>query len=350
MPQKSRDIKRKRPKRLTPIPLMQIISGFWASKTLSAAIDLDLFTKISGKGANHKQVAKSLGLHPRPAEMLISACAALGLLEKRKERFYNSSLAEEYLVKGKPYYFGGVVNLLDQRLYLPWNKLTEALRRNRAQTWEDHAGVFEQISTSLEKQRLFTEGMHSFSVHTGKALAEAFDFSPYSLLMDVGGASGAYCIEAVRCYPHLRAVVFDLPEPLEIAKEKILHSGFSDRIKTHSGDFFTNNLPKGADVILLSMILHDWSPEKNLKILRRCYDALPTEGVIIVSELMMNDDKTGPLPSALMSLNMLIETEAGRNYSWSEYTEWLNKTGFRNTKRVDIESPGANGMLIGYKR
>ncbi len=350
MPQKSRRVTKSKSKKLTPITLMQMISGFWVSKALASAIDLDLFTKLSGRGGDVKQVSKLLGLHPRPAEMLISACAALGLLEKRGKQFYNSSLSEEYLVKGKPHYFGGVVSLLDQRLYLPWNKLKEALRTNRAQTWEDHSGIFEQISSNPEKQRLFTEGMHSFSVHSGRALAEAFDFSPYTQLLDVGGASGAYCIEAIRCYPNLRAVVFDLPEPLQIAKEKISESGYSDRIKLHIGDFFKDELPKGSDVILLSMILHDWSSETNLKILRKCYNGLPSGGVVIVSELMMDNDKTGPVPAALMSLNMLIETEGGRNYTWSEYIEWLMKIGFKNIKRVNIESPGANGILIGYKR
>ena len=144
-------------------------------------------------------------------------------------------------------------------------------------------------------------------------------------------------------------MIFDLSPPLEIAKGKISESGFSDRIKTHPGNFFTDELPKGSDVILLSMILHDWSPEKNLVTLRNCFNALPSGGTVIVSELMMDDDKTGPVSAALMSLNMLIETEGGCNYTWSEYTEWLKKTGFNNIKRVTIESPGANGILVGYK-
>lgn len=252
-------------------------------------------------------------------------------------------------MKGKPYYFGGIVTLLDWRLYLPWNRLLEALRTNRAQTWEDHSGIFEQISSNPDKQRLFTEGMHSFSVQSGKALAAAFDFSQYTQLLDVGGASAAYCIEAARRYPNLRAVVFDLPPALEVAREKITESGFSDRIKMHPGDFFKDELPKGSEVILLSMILHDWSPEKNLIILRKCFKTLPSCGTVIISELMMDDNKTGPVSAALMSLNMLIETEGGRNYAWSEYTEWLEETGFKNIKRVNIESPGANGILVGRK-
>jgi ubiquinone/menaquinone biosynthesis C-methylase UbiE len=332
----------------TAIPLMQIIAGFWASKTLAAAVELDLFTRLSGRGVNVSELADLLGLHPRPAEMLLSGCASLGLLEKRGDRFYNSQLSEEFLVKGKPYYFGGVVTMLDRRLYLPWNRLTEALKTNRAQTWGDEQGLFEAISRNPEEQRIFTEAMHSFSIQSGKAVAEAFDLSPFKELLDVGGGSGAYCIEAARRHPHLRARVFDIPTALEIAREKIAEAGLSDRIETYSGDFFNEELPKGSDVILLSMILHDWTPEKNRVILRKCFDALSSGGALIVSELMMDDDKTGPVPAALMSLNMLIETE-GRNYTWSDYTGWLEELGFTEIKRIQVQSPGANGLLIGYK-
>ncbi len=334
---------------LTPIPLMQIISGFWASKTLATAVELDLFTQLSGRGVDIHELRQLLEIDPRPAEMLLSGCASLGLLEKRGERYYNSPLSEEFLVRGKPYYFGGVITLLDRRLYLPWNRLPEAIKTNRAQTWGDQPGIFEAMSANPEEQRIFTEGMHSFSVQSGEAVAAAFDFLPYAHLLDVGGGSGAYCIEAARRYPHLRATVFDLPTALEIAREKIAEAGFSDRIKTHPGDFFNEALPKGADVVLLSMILHDWTPEKNWVILTRCFDALPSGGAVIVSELMMNDEKTGPVSAALMSLNMLIETE-GRNYTWAEYTQWLKEVGFREIQRLPVESPGVNGILIGRKR
>ena len=175
---------------LTAIPLMQIISSFWASKTLAAAVELDLFTQLSGRGVDIRELGQLLQIHARPAEMLLSGCASLGLLEKRGERYHNSPLSEEFLVRGKPYYFGGVVTLLDRRLYLPWNRLPEAIKTNRAQTWGDQPGIFEAISVNPEEQRIFTEGMHSFSVQSGEAVAAAFDFLPYAHLLDVGGGSG----------------------------------------------------------------------------------------------------------------------------------------------------------------
>lgn len=333
----------------TPLPLMHLVSGFWASKTLAAAVELDLFTTLSGVTVDVDDLCRLLALQARPAEMLLSGCAALGLLEERDGRFGNSPLAEEYLVRGKPYYFGGVVTMLDRRLYLPWDRLAEALRTNRAQTWGDQPGLFEAISAHPAEQRIFTAAIHSWSIQSGRAVASTFDFSPYRQLLDVGGGSGAYCIEACRRFPHLRAVVFDIPAALEIAREKIAQAGLSDRVTTHAGDFFTEALPEGSDVALLSMILHDWTPEKNRTILRKCYDALPAGGAMLVSELMMDDDKSGPAPAALMSLNMLIETE-GRNYTWAEYTGWLEEAGFAAIERATLESPGANGILVSHKR
>ncbi len=167
--------------------------------------------------------------------------------------------------------------------------------------------------------------------------------STYQQLLDIEGGSGAYCIEAARKFPNLRGAVCDLAPALEIASEKITAANLSDRIETRSENFFEDDLPQGFDVHLLSMVLHDWTPEKNLSILRKNFQALRAGGTLIVSELMMDDDKSGPVPAALMSLNMLIETE-GRNYTWTEYTEWVKQAGFENIQRVPIFSPGANGL------
>ncbi len=131
-----------------PIAIMQMVSGFWVSKTLASAVELGVFSRMSGKKVRAEEFAPLFGLQPRPAEMLLSACTALGLLERQDGHYQNSALAEEFLVKGKPYYFGGVVTMLDRRLYLPWNRLTEALKNNRAQTWGEHDGIFVQRSTT----------------------------------------------------------------------------------------------------------------------------------------------------------------------------------------------------------
>jgi hypothetical protein len=335
---------------VSPVPLMQLSTGFWASKTLAAAHELDLFTRLSaGGGLTIDHAARELGIEQRPAEMLLTGCAALGLLAKDGESYVNSPLAEEYLVRGKPYYFGGWVQMLDTRLYPGWGKLGEALRTNRPTTWDPdvHKSLFEGEDPAMLE--LFWGAMHSLSTFTARALGEAVDFSRYRRLLDVGGGSGAYDIELCKRYPDLRATVHDLPFVAEIAAARIDEAGLSDRIDTVGGDFFGDAaLPAGHDVILLSMILHDWNEAHNREILAKCFDALPSGGGIVISELLVNDEKTGPPPAALMSLNMLIETE-GRNYTPAEYDAWLEDAGFVDVGCVWFDAPGANGAVTARK-
>ena len=332
------------------MPLMELATGFWASKTLAAAHELDLFSSLSGGGGTTAaELAEREGIDQRPAEMLLTGCASLGLLESNRGRYRNSELAEEYLVRGKPYYFGGFVQMLDQRLYAGWGRLTEAIRTNRPTTWDpDHqSSLFEGEDPQL--LAVFWEAMHSLSTFTARTLGAAVDLDDATRLLDVGGGSGAYDIELCRLYPHLTATVYDLPQVTTIAAEKIQQAGLSDRIATATGDFFADpRLPEGHDTLLLSMIMHDWAEERCRAILRKCWEALPSGGRLIISELLVNDERTGPPAAALMSLNMLVETE-GRNYTPAEYTRWLHDIGFRDVRAVWFEAPGANGAVIATK-
>ena len=196
----------------------------------------------------------------------------------------------------------------------------------------------------------FWEAMHSISSNTGETLARAVNFKPFKRVLDVGGGSGAIDIELCRRHRHLRATVYDLPHVVEIAAQKIAAAGLSDRIATAGGSFFTDAIfPSGHDAIVLSMIMHDWSETDNRAILRKCHDALPSGGAVIICELLVDDDKTGPPPGALMSLNMLVETTGGRNYTAAEYSRWLKDIGFRKMKTVRLKGAGADGAVIGIK-
>jgi predicted O-methyltransferase YrrM len=181
-------------------------------------------------------------------------------------------------------------------------------------------------------------------------LAGALDWRRFKRLLDVGGGSGAFDIELCRRHRHLRATVYDLPAVVEVAAANVARAGLTSRIQTVGGDFFHDAVyPAGHDVMLLSLIMHDWSEADDRRILRRCYEALPSGGAVIICELLVNEAKTGPLPAALMSLNMLIETAGGRNYTAGEYGSWLRDTGFRRLRTVRLVAPGADGAVIAYK-
>ena len=336
---------------ITPIPLMQLATAFWAFKTLATAVDMDLFTRLSNSPMNAPEMARWFNIEERPAEMLLTGCAGLGLLEKQDGRYRNSSLAQQFLVRSARYYFGGFVAMLNQRLYSGWDRLADAVRTNKPTTWDPdkQKSLFEGADPAM--MRTFWQAMHSLSTFTARALSEAVDFSGFRKLLDVGGGSGAYDIELCTRYPNLSATVYDLPFVTEIAARNVADAKLSDRVGTYGGDFFNDaKFPGGHDVILLSMIMHDWSEADDRTILRKCFEALPGGGAIVISELLVNDEKTGPPPAALMSLNMLIETVGGRNYTPAEYQAWLSDVGFREVRVVWFEAAGANGAVIGYKR
>jgi 3-hydroxy-5-methyl-1-naphthoate 3-O-methyltransferase len=337
---------------ITPVPLMQLATSFWAFKTLATAVDMDLFTHLSASPMNAPELARWFNIEERPTEMLLTGCAGLCLLDKddKDGRYRNSPLAETFLSRGSRYYFGGFVTMLNQRLYSGWDKLPDAVRTNKPTTWDPdkQKSLFEGADPAM--MRTFWQAMHSLSIFTARALGEAVDFNGFRKLLDVGGGSGAYDIELCTRHPNLSATVYDLPFVTEIAARKIAEAGLNGRITTHAGDFFSDaRFPDGHDVILLSMIMHDWSEADDRAILGKCYEALPADGAVVISELLVNDEKTGPAPAALMSLNMLIETVGGRNYTPAEYRAWLTDAGFRDIRAVWFEAAGANGAVIGYK-
>jgi 3-hydroxy-5-methyl-1-naphthoate 3-O-methyltransferase len=335
----------------TPLPLMQIATAHWAFKTLAAAHELDLFTRLSGTaGTTADELAAAAAIDERPAEILLTACSALGLLEQDDGRYRNSAVSEEFLVRGKRYYFGGFVQMQDRVIYPAYGRVSEAIRRNRPTAYDperDKSFFQGQDPAILEN---FWEGMHSLSTLTAGALAEAFDFGPFNKLLDVGGGSAAFDIELCRRYPHLRATVYDLPFVTEIAARRIEDAGLADRIAAVSGDFFVDEaLPTGHDVLLLSLILHGENESRDREIVRKCFEALPRGGALLISELLVDDEKAGPPSAALMSMTMLVATDGGRNYTASEYHSWLRETGFHEIEVVPFEGLGANGVVVGRK-
>nr|AHX39414.1 hypothetical protein wt6.37c [Streptomyces sp. WT6] len=336
---------------LSPAPLMQIVSGFWAAKTLASAQELDIFSKLSGnKGATPSEIAQILGLEDRPAELLVTACAGLGLLEVADGRYFNSALSENFLVRGRPYYFGAWVEFADHQDFPAWMRLTEALRTNQPTGWDPKEQDTIFVESSDVMLTRFWQGMHSLSVFTARTLGQTVDFTGVKALLDVGGGGAAYDIELCRQYPHLRAAVFDLPFVCDLTHTKISEVGMSERILTVPGDFFGDQeLPTGYDAILLSMILHDWGESEGRLLLGKCFEALPPGGQVLISELLVNDQKDGPADAALMGLAMLVETTDGRNYTGAEYQEWLRDAGFTDIEVIRFAAPGANGVVRARK-
>lgn len=331
----------------TPAPLMRIVGGFWAAKTLAAAVELDLFSHVSRNGgASVATIGRELGLAPRAADVLLTACAGLGLLAKDGEGYRNTELSDQFLVRGRPDYFGGFVKTIDVRNYPAWLRVTDALRTNRPVTWDpgEQSSLFDGEDPVLLDT--FWEGMYGLSITTARVFAEHVPLGQSRQLLDVGGGGGAYGIELCRTFPELRVSVYDLPPVCDITERKIQEAGMAGRVRTVPGDFLSDSvLPSGYDTMLLSMVLHDWGEDECRLIVAKCRAALPPGGRLMITELFVDDDKSGPADAALMGMNMLVET-MGRNYTRAEYTRWLADAGFDEVSAVDFSAPGTNGALI----
>ncbi|MDT0448189.1 methyltransferase [Streptomyces hesseae] len=334
---------------LTPAPLMAMADGFRVAKVLAVALDFDLFTKLSGtEGTTPEELGRAEGLAARPATLLLTACASLGLLDKRDGRYVNSELSEEFLVRGKRYFFGDLVTFTDRREYEAWGKLDVALRTDRPNTWdpETEQTLFDPQDEHMAE--LFPRAAHSGAVFTARAMALSHDFTAYRKLLDVGGGLGSFCGELCAHHTHLRATVYDLPFVSRMAEKRLAETEVGDRVNALGGDFFADDLPTGYDAILLTNILHDWSDEESARILAKCHAALGPGGEVIIGEAFLDDDGTGPVAGAVAGLNMLVETAAGTNRSREAYTGMLTRAGFTDIRRVGLvlDAPLINGALV----
>jgi O-methyltransferase domain/Dimerisation domain len=335
-----------------PDAILQTAFGFWNSKVLLTAVTFGLFTTLGDRRLTGAELGKELGLHPRGTSDFFDALVAMKFLEREGDgadaRYFNTPAGALYLDESSPRYIGGILEMLNARLFRFWNDLPEALRTGRPQNETKHGdkGIFEELYSDPEKLEQFLGGMTGLSRINFEALAEKFDFSRYSTLCDVGGATGLLSIEVAKRFPKVNCISFDLPPVEPVAKKHIAAAGLSDRIRTASGDFFSDPLPK-ADVITMGMILHDWNLEKKMQLIRAAHDALPPGGAFIAVEALIDDARRENVLGLLMSLNMLIEFGEAFDYSAADFETWGRKVGFTRFEVVHLAGPSS--AAIAYK-
>jgi predicted O-methyltransferase YrrM len=315
-------------------------------------VQFGVFTQLRNRSMTGTELGAELGFHPRGISDFFDALVAMKFLEREGDgpeaRYSNTPSAATYLDSHSPRYVGGILVMLNDRLFKFWHDLPEALRTGRPQNEvkHGHKGIFEELYEELPRLEQFMGAMSGLSRLNFEALAAKFDFRPYKNLCDIGGATGLLCIEVARRHPHLRCVSFDLPPVEAIARKHIAAAALSDRITTASGDFFKDKLPK-ADIITMGMILHDWNLEKKMHLIRSAYDALPPGGALIAIEALIDDARRENLFGLLMSLNMLIEFGDAFDYSGADFRKWCSEAGF---KRFDVlHLAGASSAAIAYK-
>lgn len=315
-----------------PKPVLDLIESFRHSKTMFAAVALGVFERLHQGSSSASDLAIELKLHPGALERLLDGCAAIGLLHKHGSRYTNAPVAEQYLVSDSPDTLSGYIRYSDEALFPMWGHLGDAVREGTPrwkQTFDLDGGIFSSFYRDEKALRDFLIGMHGLGMLTSPRVVTAFDLSRFRRLVDLGGGTGHLAIAACRQYPELKAVVFDLPRVTALARETIAAAGLVDRIATHDGDFFTDDLPE-ADLYAVGRILHDWSDEKAAALLRTIFQRLPAGGALLIAEKLLNEDGVGPLAANMQSLNMLVVAE-GRERKLSEFKQLAQTAGFVGT-------------------
>lgn len=317
-----------------PTPIFELFRGNHATELLAAAVaHLEVFGTLRDGPLAFDALRHQLGLAERPAVVLFTALRAMGLLTRDDVgRLALTPLAHEHLRPGCPFDVGGYVGLAADSPGV--RAMVDRLRTNRPAGSEPEAEgtafiYREGEKSAMEREasaRALTLALAGRARNVAPVLAERFPLAGVRELLDVGGGTGIYGIAWLRCHPELRAVVWDRPEVLKVASEMAETYAVADRLECVAGDMFTDPVPGKPDAILLSNVLHDWDVPECRALVRRCADALPPGGRLLVHDVFLHDAHDGPLPVALYSAALFSLTE-GRAYSAAEYRTWLTEAG-----------------------
>lgn len=333
---------------VTPDNILQLGFAFLGSKTLLSAVELGLFTELAEQPLSAAQLRQRLKLHPRSFLDFCDALVALGMLQRDGDLYSNTPETDHFLVRGKLNYIGGILEMANERLYPFWGSLTEGLKtglpQNEVKT--GGPGLFETLYKDPERLKLFLAAMTGLSMGASIAIAQKFPWDKYKTVVDVGGAQGGLLVQLCLAHQHLRGTNFDLDVVGPIFEEYVAANGLSERLKFQPGNFFDQPLP-GADVITMGHILHDWDLEQKRMLLDKAYAALPEGGALLVFEALIDDERRQNAFGLIMSLNMLIETPGGFDYTGKDCSGWMRAAGFRETRVEHLIGP--DSMVIAIK-
>ena len=332
---------------LSPERIMQTGMAFWASKTLLSAVEMELFTELAKHPGDIASVQGRMGLHARAARDFLDALVALGFLQRIDGVYHNTPETALFLDKAKPSYMGGILEMSNHRLYPFWGSLTTALRtgepQNEARNGQD---PFVALYADPAKLREFLRAMSGVSRGANMAIAQKFPWANYKSCADIGTAQGDLVSQIALAQPHLRGYGFDLPEVGPIFEEYVTSNGLADRVSFVGGSFFTDPLPK-ADVLLFGHILHDWDLTTKKMLLQKANAALPEGGAVVVYDAIIDDDRSKNAFGLLMSLNMLVETPGGFDFTGADCIGWMREAGFKECCVEHLVGP--DSMVIGIK-
>jgi SAM-dependent methyltransferase len=333
--------------RLTPEPLLELGFGFWSAKALLSAVELGVFAALVHEPLSAEALGDQIGLHPRGRRDFLDALVSLGLLERDNGSYSNTPLTSQFLDPSKPTYVGAMLALCNNHLYWDWGRLTESLRSGLPQREIAPGGdAFSAIYQVSASTRQFTQAMTGASQGLAQAIARQFPWARYQTFADVGCAEGGVTVQLARLHPHLTGVGLDLPPVRPIFETYVAGNGLTDRLRFLAGDVCTDSLP-ASDVILFGHLLHGLDLEGKQLLLAKAHAALPENGALIVFDMIIDDERRQNSVGLLMSLNMLLETTGGFDYTGADCLGWVRDAGFREVRIEPLIGP--HSMVVGIK-
>jgi hypothetical protein len=318
---------------LAPDRILQLGMGFWGSKALLSAVELGLFTALAQGPLEAEELRERLGLHSRGARDFFDALVALGMLERTDGRYANTPDTDLFLDRAT-------------RTYAAWAALTDGLRTGRPQSSDSGGGDFSVLYEDPARLRSFVKAMTPLATATGRVIAQKFPWGDYRSFVDVGTAEGAVPVRLALAHPHMSGLGFDLPPVGPLFDEFVAAHGLSDRLRFHPGDAFKDPIP-AADVVVMGHLLHGCDLAGKRQLLDKGYAVLPEGGRLIVFDTLIDDERRRNVFGLLMSLNMLIETPGGSDYTGAECQGWMRDAGFRETYVQHLAGP--DSMVVGVK-
>jgi hypothetical protein len=319
-----------------PDDILEIGFAFRKSRALLSAVELGVFTVLADGPLTEGALAARLGIHERGARDFLDTLVSLRLVERDSAGHYaNAPMSTTYLDARQPSYLGGLFDYLNERMYPAWAKLTPALRTGQPQAGPSAAGGFSTFYSDGAVAEAFLRGMTGASLLVGKAIAGSFPWNEYRTFADIGTAQGGIAVEIARAHPHLRGIGFDLSSVERAFSHYVRSSGVHERVGFQAGDFFKDPLPR-VDVLILGRVLHNWDVPVRHMLLAKAHAALPRDGALIVHDALIDDARRESPHCMLSSLNMLIQTAGGSEYTAADCKGWMEAAGFKRTRVVPL--------------
>ena len=315
---------------VVPDAIFQIATGFMAAKLLFVASEVGLFAALADGAPRLDELESRTGIARSRLRVLADAMVALGVVERHGDRYQNGTVAAAFLSGRTPADLRALLRFWDRLSYPTWIKFEDAVRTGRGQS---------TLSLLEEDQRIFSEGVEALQAGPAHALPRIYDFSRHQRVLDVGGGTGSWLLAILQRHPELTGTLFELPMAAAIARQRLDADPAGNRAEVAVGDFFADPVPDRHDVILIANVIHLFSAERNIELLRRIRERAPHDARLLLVDFWTDQTHTEPSLAALLAGEFLVITGEGDVYSEEEVSGWLTRTGWRALDRRTVAGP-----------